>query len=91
MAAFGVTSKELAAESELKIDVVLAEDASLTYEDLAGYINDNAPHYFVPRYMEFVDSLPYTPTNKVEKYKLREKGVTAGTWDLRASTYQVRR
>jgi crotonobetaine/carnitine-CoA ligase len=91
VAAFGVTSKELAAESELKIDVVLAEDASLTYEDLAGYINDNAPHYFVPRYMEFVDSLPYTPTNKVEKYKLREKGVTAGTWDLRASTYQVRR
>jgi len=39
-----------------------------------------APHK-VPRYLEFLSELPLTPTEKVEKYRLREAGVTAGTWD----------
>jgi crotonobetaine/carnitine-CoA ligase len=29
-------------------------------------------YFMVPRFMEFVAELPVTPTNKVEKYKLRE-------------------
>lgn len=34
----------------------------------------------VPRYVEFVDALPKTPNEKVQKYRLRETGV-AGAWD----------
>ena len=41
----------------------------------------NAPYFFVPRYVDVVDELPTTPTNKVQKFKLREKGLTATTWD----------
>jgi crotonobetaine/carnitine-CoA ligase len=29
------------------------------------------PRFWVPRYIEFRDILPRTPTQKVEKYKLR--------------------
>lgn len=30
------------------------------------------PKYMVPRYIRFVEALPVTPTNKVEKYKLKQ-------------------
>ena len=91
VAAFGIQSKEVESEHELKLNVVLEPDAELTPEALCGFINENAPYYFVPRYLEFVDSLPYTPTNKVQKYKLREAGVNDNTWDLKKSAYQVRK
>ena len=91
VAAFGIPSEEIASESELKVDFVLAEGATLDYEALASFVNEHAPHYFVPRYMECVDALPYTPTNKVQKYKLREKGVGTGVWDRKAAGYVVRR
>ncbi|MDZ7784834.1 MAG: AMP-binding protein [Halioglobus sp.] len=90
-AAFGIPCPELESEDELKINVVLKEGASASHEELCAFINDNAPYYFVPRYMEFVDALPYTPTNKVQKFRLRESGVGADTWDLKKSDYQIRR
>ena len=89
VAAFGIPSKDVPGESELKLDLVLAPEAKITYEEMAKYINDNAPYYFVPQYMEFVETLPYTPTNKVQKFKLREKGLTENTWKLKESGYKV--
>jgi len=91
VAAFGVTSKELESEQELKINVVLKPGAKLTPEALARYINDNAPYYFVPRYIELVDSLPYTPTSKVQKFMLREAGLPEGTWDRVESGFFIAR
>jgi crotonobetaine/carnitine-CoA ligase len=38
----------------------------------------------VPRYVEFADDLPRTPSGKVQKHKLREQGVT-GSWDREAA------
>jgi crotonobetaine/carnitine-CoA ligase len=90
-AAYGIPSEELEAESELKLDVVLEPGASLQPEELARFIDDNAPYFFVPRYIERVDELPYTPTNKVQKFLLRERGVTAATWDARAAGYRATR
>jgi crotonobetaine/carnitine-CoA ligase len=89
VAAFGIPSKEIESEHELKINIILREGQSPSCEDICAFINDNAPHYFVPRYMEFVDSLPYTPTNKVQKFKLREAGVNSATWDIKQSDYRV--
>lgn len=85
VAAFGIPAAEIASEDELKLNVVLRDGATLDAEALCAFIADNAPRYFVPRYLEFVDSLPYTPTNKVQKFKLRELGVTASTWDRAAA------
>ncbi len=91
VAAFGIPAEEIAGEEELKIDVILVEGATLSQEALARFINDNAPHYFVPRYINFVSALPYTPTNKVQKFRLREKGLDAETWDRNSSTFEVQR
>ncbi|MEZ5572439.1 MAG: AMP-binding protein [Halioglobus sp.] len=90
-AAFGVQSAELESEQEIMLDVILKPGQSLTAVELARFINDNAPYFFVPRYIQFVDSLPYTPTNKVQKFLLRERGVTPSTWDARASGFKVQR
>jgi len=89
VAVFGIPSEELAAESELAMHIILKDGASATAEDIAHYINANAPYYFVPRYIEFVDSLPYTPTNKVQKYVLRERGITAATWDRKKTGFKL--
>lgn len=91
VAAFGIPSAHAEGESELKINVILKPDMTLAAEELAAFINDNAPYYFVPQYIEFVQTLPYTPTNKVQKFVLREAGVTPTTWKLKGSGYQVRR
>lgn len=90
-AAFGIPSAALASEDELMISIVLQEGASTAPEAFCQFLNDNAPHYFVPRYIDIVDALPYTPTNKVQKFKLREQGLSTETWDLRQSDYQVQR
>jgi crotonobetaine/carnitine-CoA ligase len=91
VAAFGIPSVEIESEDELKVDIVFKQGESVTAEELCGFVNDNAPYYFVPRYMDFVETLPYTPTNKVQKFLLRERGVTASSWDLKTSDYSVRR
>jgi crotonobetaine/carnitine-CoA ligase len=38
-----------------------------------------------------VDALPQTPTGRVQKFKLRERGVTPATWDARAEGFRVER
>ncbi len=91
VAVYGIPVPELTSEDELKVDVVLKPESTCTHEEMAQFINDNAPHYFVPRYMNFVESLPYTPTNKIQKYKLREAGVDSNTWDRVAAGYQIQR
>ena len=45
----------------------------------------------VPRYIRVVDSLPKTPTNKIQKYVLRSEGVTEDTWDREAAGIVLKR
>ena len=41
--------------------------ATIAYSPLS-----EMPKYMIPRHIRFVDELPFTPTFKVEKYKLKE-------------------
>jgi crotonobetaine/carnitine-CoA ligase len=91
VAAHGVPSRELESEAELKVVVVRKPGAQLTAEALARFVNETAPYFFVPRYIEFVDALPHTPTGRVQKYKLRARGVTPETWDAVAAGFRVAR
>lgn len=90
-AVFGIPSEYLKTEAELKLDVVLRPGKEVTPEELAEFINDNAPHYFVPRYIEFRDALPQTATQKVKKFKLREMGVGPNTWTRTDENYKIKR
>ncbi|MBB3046932.1 crotonobetaine/carnitine-CoA ligase [Litorivivens lipolytica] len=91
VAVYGVTSAELESEHEIMLAAVVAPGQSLSEEALARFINQNAPYFFVPRYIEFMSSLPMTPTQKVQKNPLRERGVSEQTWDAKAAQFEVER
>jgi crotonobetaine/carnitine-CoA ligase len=86
-----VAAEELESEAEMKVCVVCKPGESVDAEALARFVNDHAPHFFVPRYIEFLEALPQTPTGRVQKFKLRERGVTPQTWDARAAGFQIQR
>ena len=80
VAAFAVSAGE-SAEDDIMIVVILADGAAVTAVELCSYCNEHLPYFAVPRYIDFVTELPRTPTNRVQKYQLRERGVTDTTWD----------
>ncbi|MAG34108.1 MAG: AMP-binding protein [Deltaproteobacteria bacterium] len=90
-AAYGVRSDQLESESEIKVEVVLMPDQQLEPEDLATFVNENAPYFFVPRYIEFVDEIPRTPSGRARKFQLRDRGVTEATWDREATDFTLKR
>jgi carnitine-CoA ligase len=69
---------------ELKIVVVVGENAPLTPASLVAHAERHLPRYSIPRYIEFVSVLPKTPTNKVQKHLLRSTPFAVGTWDRHA-------
>lgn len=68
-------------EDEVKICVVLKPGHTLTAKELIEYCDERMPYFAVPRFVEFMDSLPKTPTERVEKHKLKQAGITENTWD----------
>jgi len=78
-------------EDEVWIVVVPRTGATLEPEKLFRYCNEHMPYFMVPRFIDIVDALPRTPTNKVEKYKLRTAGLTANTWDARVAGWRPTR
>lgn len=80
-AAIGVTTSELEHEEELMIVLLREQDADIDPLEFCRFMDQKAPYFFVPRYVEVVDELPATPTNKIQKFVLRERGVGANTWD----------
>jgi crotonobetaine/carnitine-CoA ligase len=80
VAAIGVASE--LAEEDLKLCIVLRDGSQMTPSDLAAYFAERAPRFMLPRYIELLPALPKTPTQKVEKFKLGEAGLTEQTWDL---------
>jgi len=90
-AAFGVPCAELESEHEIKLDIVVKVGETVEPEALARFINDNAPHFVVPRFIELVEALPYTPTKKIEKYKLRARGIGEHAWDRLAAGFELAR
>jgi crotonobetaine/carnitine-CoA ligase len=69
------------AEDEVMAAVVLRPGAALAESHLAEHCAARLPAFAVPRYIEFVAELPKTENGKIQKYRLRERGVTPATWD----------
>lgn len=87
-AVVGVRADEAAGEDEVMACVVLNEGAELDFDELIAWCESRMPTFMVPRYVEIVQQLPRTATEKVQKKVLRERGVTASTWDRLQSRNQ---
>jgi crotonobetaine/carnitine-CoA ligase len=68
-------------EDDVKATIVLRPGAALTAAGLIEWAVSRVPRFALPRYVEFVDELPKNASGRVLKFQLREKGVTAATWD----------
>jgi carnitine-CoA ligase len=79
------------AEDEVMAAVVRRAGSTLTERGLAEFCAPRLARFAVPRFIEFVDELPTTENGKVQKYKLRDRGVTARAWDRETETAQIKR
>lgn len=78
-------------DEEIKIVVERAPGQSLDAETLVRWLIPRMPRFMVPRYVEFMDALPMTPTQKVQKKLLRETGVGPDVFDREAAGIEVPR
>lgn len=77
-------------EDEVKIVVILKPGEALSPEDLVAYCEPRMAYFMIPRYVQFAESLPKTPNEKVQKYKLRESPLQ-GVWDREKAGYRLAR
>ena len=68
-------------EEDLKLSVVL-RDSQCDRESLRRRCEAELPAWMVPRYFEVREDLPKTPTQKIERYRLKQDGITATTLDF---------
>jgi crotonobetaine/carnitine-CoA ligase len=68
-------------EEEVKAVVVLKEGQKVSAEELVRWCEPRMAYFAIPRYIAFRDSLPKTPSERVEKFKLKDEGITADCWD----------
>ena len=78
-AAFPVRSE--LAEDEVMVAIVARDGHVLTPAALSEYCTGRMPAFAIPRFIEFLTALPMTENGKIQKFRLRERGVTAATWD----------
>ncbi len=88
-AAYGVSSE--LSEDEVMVAIVLQPGAELDPVELLDWSQERLAHFAVPRYLRFVDELPKTPSQRIQKFKLRDDGITPDTWDRDTVGYKVRR
>ncbi len=74
-AAYGVPSEYT--EEDVAVSVALRPGRELTANELVDYCRGRMARYMVPLFVRFMDVLPKTPTEKVEKATLRKWHLSA--------------
>jgi crotonobetaine/carnitine-CoA ligase len=70
-------------EDDVRVVLVLRPvmQASTALPDLAAWLRPRLPASMLPRYWETLEVLPVTPSEKVDRRALRERGLGPGSWD----------
>ncbi|MCQ4628601.1 AMP-binding protein [Shinella sp. CPCC 100929] len=79
-AAFGIPSEFT--EEDIMVVALRRAGSTLAPADLLEHFREKAPRHMVPRYIEITDApLPRTPTEKVARSVLRQRGLSEATFD----------
>jgi len=87
-AAVGVPSE--VGEDDVKVCVVLKPEQTMLPEEIIAHCEERMAYFMVPRYVEFRSTLPKTPTERVQKFELREEGI-GNAWDREKAGYKLKR
>jgi crotonobetaine/carnitine-CoA ligase len=68
-------------EDEVMVSIVPRPGETIEPSALVAWCEARLPRFAVPRFVDIVTELPKTPVGRVEKFKLRSRGVTTSTWD----------
>ena len=91
VAAVAVKAEE-GGEDEVLACIVVEPGAKAPQpEALLDFCSSRMPYFAVPRYLDFLDEIPKTPSQKIQKNKLRDRGLGASVWDRESVGYVVKR
>jgi len=79
------------AEDELMIVIIPKKGKKMDPAKLLKFLEPKMPYFMIPRFIRVVKSLPKTGTQRVQKNKLREQGITKDTWDREKAGYKIKR
>jgi crotonobetaine/carnitine-CoA ligase len=68
-------------EDDVKVVLVLQEGSKLAAAELWAFCDEHMPRFWVPRYIEFRSEMPKTPSQKIQKYLLRQGGSLGEVFD----------
>ena len=88
-AAYAVPSE--LGEDDVMVAVITRPGEKLSPEELLDFCQGRMAHYAVPRYVDFVEEIPKTGTQRVQYGILRERGITSTAWDREKAGYQVQK
>jgi crotonobetaine/carnitine-CoA ligase len=70
--------------------VVSSKDGPVDPAELFDFLQSRMAHFMLPRYIRIVSAMPKTPTDKIQKHKLRDEGVTDDTWDRESDGIRIK-
>jgi crotonobetaine/carnitine-CoA ligase len=79
------------AEDEVMASIVRKPGGAVDEVAVIRFCETRMPYFAVPRFLEFVDTLPATENGKIQKYKLRDRGITERTWDREKAGIVIKR
>jgi crotonobetaine/carnitine-CoA ligase len=86
-----VAVKSNLGEDEVMICLTLKPGKQLTPVELMVHCEERMAYFMIPRYVRIMTDMPKTPTQRVQKYQLRQEGVTPDTWDRERAGYVLKR
>ena len=78
-------------EDEVMIVLLLHDKTRADTVEMFEFAREKMPYYMVPRYYRIVEAFPKTPSLRIEKYKLRQEGITKDTWDRKAAGLRLKK
>lgn len=72
-------------EEEVKAVIVPMPGTAPTPEEIIDWCQPRIAYFAIPRFIAFRESLPKTPSQRVEKYRIKNEGVTPDCWDRERS------
>lgn len=80
-------------EDDVMVYVVTKPGEALSHADVVHFAAEHMSYFMVPRFVEFIEQLPKTASEKLEKYKLKRDAQErrAELWDREKEGIEVRR
>ena len=80
-------------EDDVMVYVVVRPGETLSHADVVHFAAAQMSYFMVPRFVDFIDALPKTASEKIEKYKLKQDAQARRSqlWDREREGIEVKR